>query len=170
MGFRGCFRVRPPGQRSWSPIDQFHPAPYPGEFAFRTRTSYYLTAINGSGRTGDPTVITSATSAGPAGKPARYRLAALSYDKLIQTATGNYLTAVNGGGMTANVLHTDATQPKDWERFRLVYMEADTAQYAGSGQQGNFLTAWGRRALPGRRPQRCQMEVKPGAVPHRQMW
>ena len=37
---------------------------YPGEFAFRTQKGYYLTAVNGGGRTGDPTVITGATSAG----------------------------------------------------------------------------------------------------------
>jgi len=46
--------------------------------------------------------------------------------------------------MTANVLHTDATQPKDWERFRLVYMGGFPPPYYGIGtSKGNFLTAVG---------------------------
>ncbi len=42
-----------------------------------------------------------------------------TYDKSFQTATGNYLTAVNGGGMTSDALHTDATQIRAWEQFRM---------------------------------------------------
>ncbi len=118
---------------------------YPGEFAFRTQTGYYLTAVNGGGRTGDPTVITGATSAGAWEK---FKIGIATppspYDKLFQTATGNYLTAVNGGGMTANVLHTDATQPKDWERFRIIYMGGYPPPYYGIGTiKGNFLSAVG---------------------------
>lgn len=133
-----------PGTAVLGTLSSFTSA-YPGEFAFRTQKGYYLTAINGGGRTGDPTVITSATSAGPWEK---FKLGIASppspYDKLIQTATGNYLTAVNGGGMTANVMHTDATQPKDWERFRLVYMGGYPPPYYGIGTiKGNFLTAVG---------------------------
>ena len=37
----------------------------PGEFAFRTKKGYYLTAIDGGGRSAAPTIITAATSAGP---------------------------------------------------------------------------------------------------------
>ena len=118
---------------------------FPGEFAFRTQTGYYLTAINGGGRTADPIIVTSATSAGAWEK---FKLSIATppspYDKIIQTASGNYITAVNGGGMTANVLHTDATQPKDWERFRLIYMGGYPPPYYGIGTiKGNFLTAVG---------------------------
>ncbi|MGZ8383837.1 MAG: fascin domain-containing protein [Nitrospira sp.] len=118
---------------------------FPGEFAFRTQKGYYLTAINGGGRIADPIVVTSATAAGAWEK---FKLAIATppsaYDKTIQTASGNYLTAVNGGGMTANVLHTDATQPKDWERFRLIYMGGFPPPYYGIGTiKGNFLTAVG---------------------------
>ena len=118
---------------------------YPGEFAFRTQKGYYLTAINGGGRAADPIVVTSATAAGAWEK---FKLAIATppsaYDKTIQTASGNFLTAVNGGGMTANVLHTDATQPKDWERFRLVYVGGFPPPYYGIGTiKGNFLTAVG---------------------------
>ncbi len=123
---RGVSRILPGGTAGTAVLGTLSTAftsAYPGEFAFRTQKGYYLTAVNGGGRTGDPTIITGATSAG-AWEKFRIGIATppYPYDKLLQTATGNYLTAVNGGGMTANVLHTDATQPKDWERFRLVYM------------------------------------------------
>jgi hypothetical protein len=119
---------------------------YPGEFAVRTQRGYYLTAVNGGGRSGDPTVITSATSAGPWEK---FKLAIASppspYDKTLQTATGNFVTAVNGGGMTANVLHTDATQARDWERFRVIYLGIGVptvpTYYAIQTVKGNYLTA-----------------------------
>ena len=92
----------------------------PGEFAFRTKKGYYLTAINGGGRSDAPTTITAATTAGPWEK---FRMVvgdpAPLYDKSFQTASGNYITAVNGGGMTADALHTDATQIRAWEQFRM---------------------------------------------------
>jgi hypothetical protein len=93
----------------------------PGEFAFRTKKGYYLTAIDGGGRSTFPTIITAATSAGPWEK---FRIVVAdptttAYDKSFQTATGNYVTAVNGGGMTSDALHTDATQIRAWEQFRM---------------------------------------------------
>ena len=55
------------------------------------------------------------------------------------------MTAVNGGGMTANVLHTDATQAKDWERFRLIYLgigaPSAPTYYAIQTIKGNYFTA-----------------------------
>jgi hypothetical protein len=121
---------------------------YPGEFAIRTQKGYYLTAINGGGRPTDPTVITAATSAGPWEK---FKLAIATppspHDKTLQTATGNFVTAVNGGGMTANALHTDATQAKDWERFRLIDLGVGTPSshtyYGIQTIKGNYLTATG---------------------------
>lgn len=117
----------------------------PGEYAFRTQKGFYLTAIDGGGRTTDPTVVTGATSAGAWEK---FKLGIATppspYDKNIRTASGNYLTAVNGGGMTANAVHTDATQPRDWERFRLIYVGGYPPPYYGIGTiKGNFLTAVG---------------------------
>lgn len=93
----------------------------PGEFAFRTKKGYYLTAIDGGGRSAAPTIITAATSAGPWEK---FRIvvadpAVTTFDKSFQTATGTYVTAVNGGGMTSDALHTDATQVRGWEQFRI---------------------------------------------------
>lgn len=114
----------------------------PGEFAMRTQKGYYLTAINGGGRTADPIVITSATSAGSWEK---FRVAVTNpsspHDKVFQTASGNYLTAVNGGGMTANVLHTDATQANDWERYRL--LDQRVGNYAIQTIKGYYVTAVG---------------------------
>ena len=121
---------------------------FPGEFAFRTQEGYYLTAIGGGGRPTDPTVITSATSAGAWEK---FKLAVATppspHDKTIQTATGNYVTAVSGGGRTSDVLHTDATQPRDWERFRLIDLGVGTPAaptfYGIQTIKGNYLTAMG---------------------------
>jgi hypothetical protein len=140
---------------------------YPGEFAFRTQKGFYLTAINGGGRIADPIVVTSATAAGAWEK---FKLAIATppsaYDKTIQTATGNYLTAVNGGGMTANVLHTDATQPRDWERFRLVYIGGFPPPFYGIGTiKGNFLTAVGSGGeISGCSAQRRQADPGLGTV------
>lgn len=100
---RGVSRLLPgvtAGTAVLRPLSTNFTSAYPGEFAFRTQQGYYLTAINGGGRTGDPTVITSATSAG-AWEKFTIGIAAppSPYDKLFQTATGNYskgnfLTAV----------------------------------------------------------------------------
>jgi hypothetical protein len=111
----------------------------PGEFAFHTKKGFYLTAINGGGRSEAPTIITAATTAGPwekfrivVGNPAPI------YDKSFQTATGNYITAVNGGGMTADALHTDATQIRAWEQFRMndLSVENFAPTYYGLGTIG----------------------------------
>lgn len=121
---------------------------FPGEFAFRTQKGYYLTAINGGGRPTDPTLITSATSAGPWEK-FKLTLAAPSspHDKALQTANGNYVTAVSGGGRTSDVLHTDATQPRDWERFRFLDLgggvPSNPTFYGIQTIKGNYLTAVG---------------------------
>jgi hypothetical protein len=113
----------------------------PGEFAFRTKKGYYLTAIDGGGRSAAPTIITAATAAGPWEK---FRIVvanpATTYDKSFQTATGNYLTAVNGGGMTADALHTDAIQIRAWEQFRMNDLSI-----------GNFAPTWyGLNTIGGR--------------------
>lgn len=119
---------------------------YPGEFAIRTTRGYYFTAANGGGRAADPTVFTGATSAGAWEK---FKLPVASppspHDKTIQTSSGHYVTAVNGGGMAADALHTDATQARDWERFRLIYLgigsPAAPTYYAIQTIKGNYLTA-----------------------------
>jgi hypothetical protein len=38
----------------------------------------------------------------------------------IQTFNGHYLTAVGGGGRNYDVIHSDATQARDWEQFRFI--------------------------------------------------
>jgi len=124
------------------------PGAYPGEFAFRTQKGYYLTALNGGGRPAEPSVITAATSAGTWEK---FKLAvpnpSTSHDKAFQTANGNYVTAVGGGGRTSDVLHTDAAQAKDWERFRLIDLGVGTpaapTYYGLQTIKGNYLTAMG---------------------------
>ncbi len=145
---RGVMRIVPGLVAPGLTLQATGASSYPGEFAIRTQKGYYLTAINGGGRPADPTVITGATSAGQWEK---FKLAIASppspHDKTIQTASGNYITAVNGGGMVANVLHTDATQAKDWERFRLIDLAvgipSNPAYYGIQTIKGNYLTAVG---------------------------
>jgi hypothetical protein len=66
----------------------------------------------------------------------------LSGEFLIQThLKGRYLTAVGGGGKASDAIHTDATQPRAWEKFRL-WVDAQTTQYyALQTVNGHFLTA-----------------------------
>ena len=66
---------------------------------------------------------------------------------LIQTVLKkNYLTAVGGGGRITDVIHTNATQPRSWERFRLIpYPQVGGSSTPGSfaiqTASGNYLTA-----------------------------
>jgi hypothetical protein len=121
--------------------------PWPGEFALRTKKGFYVTAIDGGGRTADPILITTATTAGPWEK----FTFALTYpdtphDKSIQTSRGNYLTALNGGGLTGSAFHTDATQARDWERFRLLDLSDGNfapSYYAFYTIKGFYVTAVG---------------------------
>ena len=149
---RGITRITPgvvsPGFMLQGTVTATFASSYPGEFAIRTQKGYYLTAINGGGRPTDPSVITAATSAGPWEK---FKLAIATppspHDKTWQTATGNFVTAVSGGGRTSDVLHTDATQAKDWERFRLIDLGVGTpaapTYYGLQTIKGNYLTAMG---------------------------
>lgn len=149
---RGITRITPgvvsPGFMLQGKVTATFASSYSGEFAFRTQKGYYLTAVSGGGRPSDPTVITSATSAGAWEK---FKVAvpnpSTSHDKAFQTANGNYVTAVSGGGRTSDVLHTDATQAKDWERFRLIDLGVGTpaapTYYGLQTIKGNYLTAMG---------------------------
>jgi hypothetical protein len=119
----------------------------PGEFAFRTLKGFYVTAIGGGGRTTEPMVVTAATSAGAWEK---FRLSVMDppppNDKSIQTSVGRYLTAVSGGGRTSDVLHTDATQVRDWEKFRVYDLSSGgvaPTYFALQTIRGNYLTAVG---------------------------
>jgi hypothetical protein len=119
----------------------------PGEFALRTLKGYYVTAINGGGRISDPVIVTAAMSAGPWEK---FRIGVLipspPHDKSFQTSGGNYLTAVDGGGRTSDVLHTDATQVKAWEQFRVFDLSAGgvaPTYFAIQAIGGKYLTAIG---------------------------
>jgi hypothetical protein len=128
--------VLPPG---WSAL--------PGEFALRTQKGFYVTAIDGGGRVTDPIVVTAASSAGTWEK---FRIWVMTppptNDKSIQTPSDNYLTAVDGGGRTTDVLHTDATQVRAWEQFRVYDLSAGgvaPTYFALQTISGNYLTAVG---------------------------
>src|SRR5262245_50462777 len=113
----------PPAAKTAPDVPAFPPGyvALAGEFAIQTPKGYYLTAIDGGGRSTAPVVVTVATSAGAW---ERFRVVVANpptdHDKSFQTASGNYLTAVNGGGRITNALHTDATQIGGWEQFRLL--------------------------------------------------
>jgi len=116
----------------------------PGDFAFRTRRNFFLTAIDGGGRSTDPTVITGSSTIGPW---EHFRIAVTTgqlQDKSFQTATGNYVTAVNAGGMTSNALHTDAVQIANWERFRMTDVSvASLPAFSIQTYNGHNITAVG---------------------------
>lgn len=122
---------------------------FPGAFAMRTPKGFYVTALSGGGRAGEPSVITSATRADAWEK---FRLAVMSgqptHDKVLQTTTGNYLTAVSGGGRTSDVLHTDATIARGWEQFRVLDLGASggaaPTYFAIQALNGGYLTAVGQ--------------------------
>ncbi len=61
----------------------------------------------------------------------------------IQTYNGHYLTAVGGGGRIDDVMHSDATHGRAWERFTLVDSDAGTPviTYGIKTKSGNYLTA-----------------------------
>jgi hypothetical protein len=122
-------------------------SPWPGEFALRTQKGFYVTAIDGGGRTADPILLTAATTAGPWEK---FKFAVTypntPHDKSIQTSRGNYWTALNGGGLAGGAFHTDATQARDWERFRLLDLSVGNfapSFYALYTIKGFYVTAVG---------------------------
>ncbi|MEU1729167.1 protein kinase [Nonomuraea sp. NPDC005692] len=55
---------------------------------------------------------------------------------------GHYLTAVGGGGQTGDVIHTDATVARSWERFTLVDA-GDGVNFGIKTVTGHFLAAVG---------------------------
>ncbi|MGI5291247.1 fascin domain-containing protein [Nonomuraea polychroma] len=110
--------------------------------AFQTyKTRNYLTAVGGGGRTTD-VLHTDATrirawekfklidSGDRSGTRIRYGL---------RTSNGHYLTAVGGGGRITDVMHSDATQLRAWEKFTLV--PAGWGIYAIQTIDGHYLTA-----------------------------
>ncbi|HJT21144.1 MAG TPA: hypothetical protein VJ746_11775 [Nitrospira sp.] len=123
------------------------PTSLPGEFALRTQNGFYVTAIDGGGRTADPILVSASTTVGPWEKfKFIVTYPSTPYDKSIQTAKGNYVTVMNGGGLTTSVFHTDATQAKDWERFRFLDLGVGNfspSYYALYTIKGFYVTAVG---------------------------
>lgn len=56
-------------------------------------------------------------------------------------AKRGFLTAVDGGGRTTDVIHTDASNPRAWEKFRLWFNANTGPYYAIQTINGHFLTA-----------------------------
>ncbi len=63
----------------------------------------------------------------------------------IQTVNGHYLTAVGGGGRISDVIHSDATQIRAWEKFTLEDLDLGTPiiTYGIKTVNGHYLTAVG---------------------------
>lgn len=61
----------------------------------------------------------------------------------IRAYDGHYVTAVGGGGRTFDVIHTDATKAKSWEKFTLVDADKGTPNitYGIRTVKGYYLTA-----------------------------
>ncbi len=90
--------------------------------AFQTATGNFLTAVDGGGRASD-VLHTDATQ-----RRAWEQFAIFDLSKdgvrptyfAIQTVNDHFLTAVGAGGKYNDAIHSDATQFKDWEYFRIV--------------------------------------------------
>ena len=127
----------------------------PGEFAIRTRTMYFLTAVGGGGRTTDTfhTDLKDASRIGAWEKFKLYVEPGQPSSYAIQTVSGHYVTAVGGGGQsTEPVLQTDRTAVQAWEKFNLFqnydgypadFVRVSTGHYVtavnGGGQTTNVL-------------------------------
>jgi hypothetical protein len=61
----------------------------------------------------------------------------------VQTIKGFYVTAVGAGGKYADAIHTDATQIKGWEQFRIVKCGdiGSGYDYGVMAANGEFLDA-----------------------------
>lgn len=67
---------------------------------------------------------------------------------ILTALKSNFITAVAGGGQTADVLHTDAVQPKAWEKFSLWFVPS-TGEYGIQTLNGEFLSATNGGGLSG---------------------
>ena len=120
----------------------------PGEFAFRTLKGFYVGALSGGGLSTEPTIVTGATKAGSWEK---FRINVMDppapHDKAIQTSSRNYVTAVSGGGRNSDVMHTDATQTRAWEQFRIYDLRAGgvaPTYFALQTLNNHYVTAVGQ--------------------------
>jgi hypothetical protein len=60
----------------------------------------------------------------------------------IKTYNGHYLTAVGGGGRTTDVIHSDATKIRKWEKFTLEDQGyGSPIHYGIKTSNGHYLTA-----------------------------
>jgi hypothetical protein len=91
--------------------------------------------------------VASASTAQDAAATAEWRAPRAGDTCAFQTLnTGNYLTAVGGGGRTTDVLHTDATQARAWEKFTLINSGDRAGRrilYGLRTSKGHYLTAVG---------------------------
>ena len=66
------------------------------------------------------------------------------YGCAFQTYNGHYVTAVGGGGRVTDVLHTDATAIRGWEKFTLIDSgDGSPIHYGIKTYNGHYLTALG---------------------------
>jgi hypothetical protein len=113
----------------------------------QTSRGFYLTAVGGGGRATD-VMHTDATRVGSWEKFSLvYTGDGVHYG--IRTVFGYWITAVNSGGLNVgvvpDVLHSDATNLLNWEKFSLVYQgDGDATHPSSYGIQafdGHYLSA-----------------------------
>jgi hypothetical protein len=115
--------------------------------SIQTARGFYVTAVSGGGRTTD-VIHTDATRVQSWEKFTLVYTGDGSHYG-IRTVNGYYLTAVNSGGLTTavtpDVLHTDATNLLNWEKFTLVYQgdggPTQPSSYGIRAFDGHYLTA-----------------------------
>jgi hypothetical protein len=113
----------------------------PNTCSIQTIRGFYVTAVGGGGR--DLDVMH--TNATVFGSWERFTLVytgdGIHYG--LRTVFGYYVTAVNSGGLAAStvpdVLHTDATQLLNWEKFTIIAQGDGT--YAIRAFDGHYLSA-----------------------------
>lgn len=111
--------------------------------AIQTYSGNYLTAVGGGGRITD-VLHSDARQIGAWEKFTIVKAGAdggAMTDYGIRTVNGHYLTAVGRGGRITDVVHSDAVQLKEWERFSLLAL--GNGSYAIQTADGHFLTAVG---------------------------
>ncbi len=104
--------------------------------AILTRGGYYLSAVDGGGIQGPGAVVTNAKEIGPNEK---FTFKKKGDMYTIAMPKGTFLTAVGGGGKKDDPIHTDGTEARSYEVFKLLPLS--DGSYAIQTPNGMYLTA-----------------------------
>ena len=109
----------------------------------QTPRGYYLTAVDGGGRTTN-VIHTDATRASTWERFNLYYQGYANAYAFQTSVTLTYLSAMGGGGHTTDVIHSNVSVVQSWERFNLVLLGVrndGVGLFAIQTINGNYLTA-----------------------------